>query len=123
MMRDVHKGPLAGGKVRSAGGVPIEKLECWLLGLGRESRAHDDHDPVASLETRHGVPPKRVTAMVQLVRRSRLLDAPADAQSLWRWPPRAGPPPPAQNPQPPPTQALETWVAGRAGAPQPRARP
>lgn len=68
-----------------AGGVPIEKLECWLLALKGEKNAHADPDPEKSLDERHGVPPKRGTAMVQLVRSSGLLAVPPDATSLWRW--------------------------------------
>ena len=73
------------GTVVIAGGVPIEMLECWLLALRKEPSAHADPDCVASLEARHGVPRKRTIAMVQLVRRARLLDASPDARSLWRW--------------------------------------
>jgi hypothetical protein len=71
--------------VRVAGGVPIEKLEHWLLALKGEKNAHANADPVASLEARHGLPAKSVTAMVQLVRTSRLGDTPNDAQSLRQW--------------------------------------
>jgi hypothetical protein len=74
-----------GGSLRIAGGVPIEMLECWLLALRGEKDAHADADPVTSLAVRHGVPAKRVTSMVQLVRASRVLTVPADAESMWRW--------------------------------------
>jgi hypothetical protein len=78
-------GAARSGSLRIAGGVPIEMLECWLLALAGDEKAHSEGDPVATLAARHAVPPKRVTAMVQHVRTSRLLAAPPDAVSLWRW--------------------------------------
>lgn len=66
-------------------GVPVEMLESWLLALEGETGAERESDPVGALESRYGVPAKRATAMVQLVRNASLLDVPADAPSLWRW--------------------------------------
>jgi hypothetical protein len=60
-------------------------LECWLLALGGEKDAHCEADPVKALHERHQIEPKRTTAMVQLVLKSRLLDIPDDANSFWRW--------------------------------------
>jgi hypothetical protein len=70
---------------RIAGGVPIEVLECWLLALKGETNAHTDANPVTSLEARYGVRRKHVSAMVQLIRTSRILATPPDATSLWQW--------------------------------------
>lgn len=68
-----------------AGGVPMEKLEHWLLALKGEESAHCDANPEDSLEVRYRVPRKRVTAMVQLVRNSSIRKAAPDAQSLRTW--------------------------------------
>jgi hypothetical protein len=84
--RDVLKAAEQAQKgIRVAAGVPREMLECWLLALRGEKGAHADPDPVAALRDRHGIAPKKTTAMVELVRNGRLLDAPADASSLWSW--------------------------------------
>ena len=71
-------------RLQVAGGVPVEKLEHWLLALKGQTNAHGDVDPIASLAKRHGVPAKQASAMVQLVWSSRLLDALSDAVSPGR---------------------------------------
>ena len=87
--RTIERASLAEQKrrpaLRIAWGVPVEMLECWLLALVGEAQSEHAHDPVAALSSRHNIPPKRTTAMVQLVRSATLLTAPGDAVSLWRW--------------------------------------
>ncbi|MBI4703201.1 MAG: hypothetical protein HY744_18955 [Deltaproteobacteria bacterium] len=68
-----------------AAGVPVEKMEAWLLALRAERMTESCSDPVAALHERHGVPPKRTAAMVELVHNARLRLVPADARSLLRW--------------------------------------
>jgi hypothetical protein len=76
---------LDAGALHVAAGIPIEKLEHWLLALCGEAGAHKDPDPVSALRERHGVPAKATSAMVQLVRNARLPAVPEDASSLRRW--------------------------------------
>jgi hypothetical protein len=76
---------LDAGAVHVAAGIPIEKLECWLLALCGEAAAHKDPDPVSALRDRHGVPAKATSAMVQLLRKQRLQDLSPDAISLRGW--------------------------------------
>ncbi len=80
-VREAEKRP----ELAIASGVPVEMLESWLLALRGDPKSEDEQDPVLELHRRHKVAPKRTTAMIELVRHSRLLDAPDDAASFWRW--------------------------------------
>ena len=84
-IRDTCKNLPARPQLLIAGGVPVEMLESWLLSLRGETRAESEPFPAVALEDRHGIPQKNTKAMVQLVRNAKLLTAPADAASLWRW--------------------------------------
>ncbi len=68
-----------------AAGVPIEMLEAWLLALRGEEHTESCENPVATLTEKFSVPPKKTTAMVQLVQNSSLCNVAADAKSLRRW--------------------------------------
>jgi hypothetical protein len=84
-IRDACKLVEVDGGLLVAAGIPIEMLECWLLALRGEPRAHLEPTPAQALEERHKIAPKRTTAMVQLVRNAHLLEAATDAVSFWRW--------------------------------------
>lgn len=71
--------------VRIAGGVPILRLEAWLLALRAETGSEEDPNPMAALEARHAVPAKDTAAMVALVRNAKLRRLPSDAVSLRKW--------------------------------------
>ena len=73
------------GKLRIAGGVPVEMLESWLLALKGVRASERVEDPAKLLEEEHDVKKKRTTDMVQLVMNSRIDRIPEDAVSLLRW--------------------------------------